>query len=184
MKIHRLSGAPQALRALSLAGLLAFASIPHALAATDIQVWHSLNAHNGAVFEKLVKQFNRDQNDVKVSLKAFGDNTAVEAALADSAKGKKTPHLVQIDDNRNPDAIAQRKYILPLYNLLAKHPSKTSNGSYRRKPVSCGTIRAVYWLSPTWCTCRLCSTTWMPSRKQALFRPSPSAPGRVCRINW
>lgn len=124
MKIHRLFSAPQTLRALSLASAVAFMGFSNAQAATDIQVWHSLNDHNAAVFEKLVKQFNRDQKDVSVSLKSFQSNDAIEPALAESAKSKKAPNLVQLDDNRNPDAIAKRSYILPMYSLLAKHPIK------------------------------------------------------------
>lgn len=124
MKIHRLFSVPQTLRTLSLASAVAFMGMPSAYAATDIQVWHSLNEHNASVFEKLVKQFNRDQKDVSVSLKSFQTDEALEPALADSAKSKKAPNLVQLNDNRNPDAIAKRSYIQPMYSLLAKHPIK------------------------------------------------------------
>jgi len=124
MKIHRLFSVPNLARTLSLASVFTFAGMPQVYAATDIQVWHSLNEHNAGVFEKLVKQFNRDQDDVKVTVKAFDTNSAVESALAESAKSKKTPNLVQLDNNRNPDAIAQRHYIQPLYSLLAKYPIK------------------------------------------------------------
>lgn len=124
MKIHRLFSVSQSLRTLSLASAVTLIGMPSAYAATEIQVWHSLNKHNAAVFEKLVKQFNSDQKEVSVSVKSFETNDAIEPALAAGVKNKKAPNLVQLDDNRNAEAIAKRSYIQPMYSLLAKHPVK------------------------------------------------------------
>lgn len=124
MKIHRLLSTPKVARALALTGVIAFTGLPYAHASTDIQVWHSLSPHNAAVFDKLVKQFNSSQSDVKVAVKAFDSNTAVVPALDEGLRSKKLPNLVQLDDNRDPEVIAQRRYILPMYSLLAKYPVK------------------------------------------------------------
>ncbi|HEY9279501.1 MAG TPA: extracellular solute-binding protein [Eoetvoesiella sp.] len=124
MKTRRFLGAPLSWRTLVLGTTASFLSVSLAHAATDIEVWYSLNSANKQTFEKLVKQFNSDQADVKVKLKAFDDNTKIESALSSSVKDKKTPNLVQLADNSSPEDIASRKYILPLYSLLAKYPVK------------------------------------------------------------
>lgn len=94
-------------------------------AETDVQVWYSLGEHNQEVFEDLVSQFNRQQDDVQVSLKAFESPKEIEPALLERVMARqKTPHLVQIDDNRDPEALSVQKHITPLYALLKKHPIK------------------------------------------------------------
>ncbi|NYT61347.1 extracellular solute-binding protein [Alcaligenaceae bacterium] len=104
------------------AGALLVSSMA-AAAATDIQVWHTLNPYNSKVFENLVKDFNKSQKDVKVELKAFNTPEDIEAALAKTTKQNK-PNLVQLDDARAPDDIAKRPYIVPLHILAAKYPVK------------------------------------------------------------
>ncbi len=100
-----------------------------ASAATRIEVWHALNTHNAKVFEDIVKQYNRKQDDVEVALQRFASANEIEATLAQQAKGKAkdVPHLVQLDDNRSPEELAGRPYIQPLYTLLAKHPLKQAD---------------------------------------------------------
>lgn len=125
MKQHWLFGALSSGRRLAWvsAGSLLISSMA-ATAATDIQVWHSLNPYNKKVFEGLVKDFNKDQKDVKVQLKAFDSPEAIEAALAKAKKREDKPNLVQLDDARAPDDIAKRPYIQPLHALVAKYPVK------------------------------------------------------------
>jgi len=125
MKIHRFFHAAASGRTLAWtsAGALLFSSIA-ASAATEVRVWHSLNPHNTKVFEQLVKDFNKEQKDIKVVLKAFDNEDAIEAALAASKKRDDKPQLVQLDDNRSPDEVAGRSYIQPLHTLLAKYPIK------------------------------------------------------------
>ncbi len=119
--ITRLPGRNLLAAAMAVAGM---AAAPAVLAATSIEVWHALNSHNKDVFEDLVKQFNKDQKDVKVTLKSFDSLDAVEAELVKEAKGKNAPNLVQLDDHRSPDGVASRSYITPMHVLLAKYPIK------------------------------------------------------------
>ena len=105
------------------AGSLLFSSMA-AAAATDIQVWHSLNPYNKKVFEALVKDFNKDQKDVNVKLKSFDTPQEIESALDKVKKREDKPALVQLDDSRAPDNIATRSYIQPLHALIAKYPVK------------------------------------------------------------
>ena len=123
MKKYTFSGTASRLAA-ALLGAAAMSCAVGAQAATNIEVWYSLNPHNRQVFEKLVGQFNRKQDGVHVALKSYDSSAALESALAAAAHGKNTPNLVQLDDNHAPDELAQRSYILPLYQLLAKYPIK------------------------------------------------------------
>src|SRR5690606_13442971 len=93
-------------------------------AATGIEVWHTLAPAHKAEFEKLVKQFNREQDGVRVTLKAYPDQQALRDDAARALAAKRTPNLVQIDDNHSPEVIAEHKAILPMYELLKAYPIK------------------------------------------------------------
>ncbi len=90
----------------------------------EVQVWHTLTSVNKSEFEKIAKQFNNEQSDVKVVLKGFDHQAALraQATAAMTSPGAGKPNLVQIEDNRSPELIAQHKNIVPLYDLLKRHP--------------------------------------------------------------
>lgn len=117
---------PAALRSVGVAVCLAAGAMPAvSWGATEIQVWHALNAHNKAVFDDLVKQFNGAQNDVKVNTTAYDSLPALEAALQKVAKTpKQAPNLVQLDEQRELDGVTKHSYIQPMHVLLAKYPIK------------------------------------------------------------
>jgi len=99
--------------------------IPAALhAATEIQVWHALNAHNQAVFENLVAQFNQNQRDVHVLVKRYAHPAALEDALdrVAASKTQTLPHLVQLEEPRTRDGMPKRADVQPLYRLLDRYP--------------------------------------------------------------
>ncbi|HWK69929.1 MAG TPA: extracellular solute-binding protein [Burkholderiaceae bacterium] len=125
MKLNWLYGALFSGRKLvwASAGAMLMSSVA-ASAATEVRVWHSLSPYNKEVFEGLVKDFNRDQKDVVVKLKAFANEDEVEAALEAAKKRDERPQLVQLDDDRAPDEVAGRSYIQPLNTLLARYPIK------------------------------------------------------------
>lgn len=101
----------------------ALASVSSLASAADITVWHALNGHNSAAFEKLVKQYNRQSDDVTVRLESFNSPEVLENKLAGAAKGRK-PNLVQLDARRSPDQHDGHSDVKPLHTLLAKHPIK------------------------------------------------------------
>lgn len=108
-----------------LAGWLGMALLLSALPAaadTQVRVWHALSAHNQAVFESMVKQFNRRTPDATIKLTGFDSMQALETALDMINEPTDRPHLVQLDEARVPDMTAQRNYLQPLHALLAKHP--------------------------------------------------------------
>ena len=90
----------------------------------EVQVWHTLSSVNKSEFEKIAKQFNNEQADVKVVLKGFDHQAALraQATAAMTSSGASKPNLVQIEDNRSPELIAQHKNIVPLYDLLKRYP--------------------------------------------------------------
>ncbi|MGG4775027.1 extracellular solute-binding protein [Alcaligenaceae bacterium 429] len=88
-----------------------------ASAATDIQVWHALPEYNKVVFEELVRNYNRSQDDVRVNLRAFESEDQLDTALqADSSK----PNLFQMGETSGLDDVAQRSYVQPMHALLTK----------------------------------------------------------------
>lgn len=99
-------------------------SCPAAYAATEVQVWHFLNPHNRDAFEKLVKNFNKNQDEVKVKLKAFDTDADIETAMAGIKTADQRPQLIQLDDERVHSEADMPKYIQPMYVLLGKHPIK------------------------------------------------------------
>ncbi|WP_397475728.1 extracellular solute-binding protein [Pusillimonas sp.] len=126
MNVARLFGTrilrmPKALGWTALAGALAAMS-PIA-SATDITVWHALNAHNSGAFEKIVKQFNRQSKGVTVRLESFNSPEVLENKLAGLAKSAR-PNLVQLEFRRSPEPNDGHVGVKPLHALLAKHPIK------------------------------------------------------------
>ncbi|HEY0294286.1 MAG TPA: extracellular solute-binding protein [Bordetella sp.] len=110
-----------------LFGAALAALIPAAQASTQIQVWHTLTGANKSEFEKLVKQYNKEQGDVEVSLRAFASDDALKKEADTAIRAKQAPNLLQLDDNHSPDVVAEYAAIKPLYDLLAKYPIKDAN---------------------------------------------------------
>ena len=130
MKTLQLSGMARALgasRRLCVFGLAMAASGAAYADSVQIQVWHTLMGPNKAEFEKLVKQYNKEQGDVEVSVRAFPNQAALKQEAAASRKSKGGPNLVQLDDNHSPEVVAEHRDILPMYELLAKYPIKDAN---------------------------------------------------------
>lgn len=97
---------------------LAAASITvPALAATEVPLWYSLTGHNAEAFQALVKDYNRSQSAVQVTLKAFDTPEALDQALAAAAAAKKLPALAQMGDTHSLDEIVSRSYVQPFYTL-------------------------------------------------------------------
>lgn len=105
---------------------LAVAGAAHA-APVEIQVWHTLPDANKAEFEKLARQYNKEQGHVKVTLRAFSTQAQLQQETAAAVKAKKAPNLVQLDDNHSPEVVAGHEAILPMYKLLAKYPIEDLN---------------------------------------------------------
>jgi multiple sugar transport system substrate-binding protein len=96
-------------------------------APVQIEVWHTLSDANKAEFEKLVKQYNKEQGDVEVKLRNFPNEAALQKEAIASVSAKKPPNLVQLEDNHQPEVVAEYKAVKPLYELLAKYPIKDLN---------------------------------------------------------
>ena len=130
MKNLQLAGVARAMfasrRAWVFGAAMAMAGVANA-APVEIQVWHTLSDANKAEFEKLAKQYNKEQDQVSVKLRGFNSQDALEQEAVTAVKAKKAPNLVQLTDNHSPEVVAQHKAILPMYELLAKYPIKDLN---------------------------------------------------------
>jgi len=93
-------------------------------APVPIEVWHTMDGAHQAEFEKLVKQFNKEQADVEVKVRAFASPQALQQETGSALAAKKGPQLIQLEDNHSPEVVAQHKAVKPLYELLAKYPIK------------------------------------------------------------
>ncbi|ARP94746.1 extracellular solute-binding protein [Bordetella genomosp. 13] len=130
MKKLQLAGIARALgstRRTWLFGLALAASGAAHGASVEIQVWHTLTGANKTEFEKLVKQYNKEQGDVEVALRAFPTEQALKQEAAASRKSKSGPNLLQLNDNHSPEVVAEHRDILPMYELLAKYPIKDAD---------------------------------------------------------
>jgi multiple sugar transport system substrate-binding protein len=127
MKTSKFAGSARVVRVARYASVLGVTLLASALAhaaPVDIQVWNTLNDSNKAEFEKLVKQYNKEQDQVNVTLRNFSSEAAIEQEAKAAVAAKKAPNLIELDDNHSPELVAQHKDILPLYELLAKYPIK------------------------------------------------------------
>ena len=111
------------LRPLGVSALLGLAG--SAWAATDVQVWYSLNDHNQQQFEQLVKQFNNTQKDVRVKTRAFATENDLDAALSLST-AEDRPQVVQLPEVSGLDDVATRSYIVPLHQALNQSALKNT----------------------------------------------------------
>ncbi|MFU2052706.1 extracellular solute-binding protein [Bordetella hinzii] len=130
MKKLQLTGITRAMAASRRAWVfgLAMAAVGVAHADTvQIQVWHTLSGPNKAEFEKLAKQYNKEQDAVEVKLRDFPTQAALQQEATAAVKAKKAPNLIQLADNHSPEVVAEHKAILPMYQLLAKYPIKDLN---------------------------------------------------------
>lgn len=108
---------------LAILGMSTLLAAPVFAQKTEIEVWHTLSGPNRAEFESLINRFNGSQSSVVVDLTHYDDQAELEEDAAEAIAGKRDkPDLVQLRDNRSPEAVAQHKDILPLYQLLAKYP--------------------------------------------------------------
>ncbi len=108
---------------LAILGLSTLLAAPAFAQKTEIEIWHTLSGPNRAEFESLIDRFNGSQSKVVVDLTHYDDQAELEEDAAEAIAGKRDkPDLVQLRDNRSPEAVAQHKDILPLYQLLAKYP--------------------------------------------------------------
>jgi multiple sugar transport system substrate-binding protein len=94
MKNLQLAGVARAMfasrRAWVFGAAMALAGVANA-APVEIQVWHTLSDANKAEFEKLAKQYNKEQDQVSVKLRGFASQEALEQEAASAAKAKRRP---------------------------------------------------------------------------------------------
>ena len=109
-------------RALLLCALLfgaAQALAKGAPAPIDIRVWHSLSGSQAAEIEALAARFNESHPAYRVVLSRRGGYPETLAAVR-SAYTAAAPHLVQFEEARTADVLAQKKLVRPLWQVLSQ----------------------------------------------------------------
>ena len=92
MKKLQLAGVARAMFASRRAWVFGAAMAGRAHAApVEIQVWHTLTDANKAEFEKLAKQYNKEQDQVSVTLRAFASQAQLQQETTAAVKAKKAP---------------------------------------------------------------------------------------------
>jgi len=102
-------------RALLLAVVLASAA-PAARSA-EIRLWHAMAGTQGIALEALAARFNASQAAYRV-VPVYKGGLVLPAALAEQRKGS-GPHLVQVDDARTTELMAQPGSVRPLWEVMA-----------------------------------------------------------------
>ena len=90
----------------------------------EIQVWHTLTDANKAEFEKLAKQYNKEQDQVSVTLRALPRRRSCSRKPLPRSRPRR-PQSAAMADNRSPEVVAEHKAVMPMYELLAKYPIRT-----------------------------------------------------------
>ncbi|MGQ0651134.1 MAG: sn-glycerol-3-phosphate ABC transporter substrate-binding protein UgpB [Betaproteobacteria bacterium] len=110
-------------RALLLCALLlggvATAFAKGAPAPVEIRVWHALGSAQAAELEALTARFNASHPAYRVALTRKGAYAETLAALRAADKAD-APHLVQFDEARTAELLAQKKLVRPLWQVLAQ----------------------------------------------------------------
>lgn len=116
------------MRNVMTAGVLMLGSVAVYAQSVEIEVWHSLTGANRASFERLVSQFNSQQKAVNVDVTRFSSQADLVKAAQSAIKGdRKKPDLVQLHDTHAPEVIANHRDIMPLHQLLSRHPIPDSS---------------------------------------------------------
>jgi multiple sugar transport system substrate-binding protein len=108
---------------MAVVGTTTFLALPAVAQKTEIEVWHSLSGQHETVFNDLIGRFNRESQTSSVRVRDFSDQQELQTAAREAVAGKREkPDLVQLRDNHDPQVLAQHKDVMPLYQLLSKHP--------------------------------------------------------------
>lgn len=108
---------------MAIVGATVFLASPASAQKTEIEVWHSLSGQHESTFNELIGRFNRESQTSSVRVRDFSDQQALQSAGREAVAGKREkPDLVQLRDNHDPQVLAQHKDVMPLYQLLSKHP--------------------------------------------------------------
>jgi len=98
----------------------ALASFPgvRAEAATDVEVWHSLQGISAETFGQLVQRYNGEQTEVHVNLVYKGTAQATAQAGLDGLRARQLPDLIQVEDTETARLEAAKGLLRPISEVL------------------------------------------------------------------
>jgi sn-glycerol 3-phosphate transport system substrate-binding protein len=101
-----------------------------ALAAIDLQFWHSMTGTSGDEINQLVSRFNTSQQDYRVVPVFKGAYEESLAAGIAAIKTRDAPHIMQVFDAGTAAMLAARGAIKPVYQLMAEAGEKFDVRAY------------------------------------------------------
>jgi sn-glycerol 3-phosphate transport system substrate-binding protein len=113
--------------ALMAAGVLGSAQ---ALAATEIQWWHSMTGALDSRVNDIASKFNASQADYKVvPVYKGGYAESMSAAIA-ASRAKRAPHILQVFEVGTATMMAARGVVKPVYQVMQEAGEKFDTASY------------------------------------------------------
>ncbi|MBE0625291.1 MAG: sn-glycerol-3-phosphate ABC transporter substrate-binding protein UgpB [Burkholderiales bacterium] len=89
-------------------------------AATEIQLWHSMDGATGERVKGIADKFNAAQSAYKLVPVFKGPYDVSMAAAVEAIRSGKAPHLVQVAETDTVIMLTLRKGIKPVYELMAQ----------------------------------------------------------------
>jgi sn-glycerol 3-phosphate transport system substrate-binding protein len=101
-----------------------------ALAAIDLQFWHSMTGDSGDQINELASRFNASQQDYRVVPVFKGAYEQSLAAGIAALKTRDAPHIIQVSDAGTATMMAARGAVKPVYQLMAEAHEKFDPRAY------------------------------------------------------
>ncbi|WP_186646235.1 sn-glycerol-3-phosphate ABC transporter substrate-binding protein UgpB [Fluviispira vulneris] len=105
----------------SLSSLILISYISPAFSATDIQFWHGLSGQAAEVIGNLATEFNKSQNEYKVTAIRKGNYQETMIAGIAAYRSKKQPDIIQIYEVGTATMINAKGATIPISKLMTDH---------------------------------------------------------------
>ena len=116
-------------QALALAAAVLL-QVPVALAATNLQFWHSMTGASGDEVNELASRFNASQPYYRVIPVFKGGYEESLAAGIAALRSRDAPHIIQVFDAGTATMMKARAAVKPLYQLMAEAGEKFDARAY------------------------------------------------------
>ena len=129
--LYSLLKSPMALKKFRLAFAAACAlGAGPALAATEIDWWHSMSGASGERVNEIATKFNASQSNYKVVPVFKGAYDESMSAASAAYRSGKAPHILQVFEIGAATMMAERKAIKPVYEVMAQAGEKFDAKAY------------------------------------------------------
>jgi len=117
-------------RTAPLAGLLAILGTTSAFAQTEVQWWHAMSGANNDVVERLAREFNESQGDVRVVPVFKGTYPETLNAGIAAFRARQAPAIIQVFDAGTGVMMGAEGAIMPAAEVLSEHGGSFDKSQY------------------------------------------------------